>query len=130
LILANKILNKNQFQDKTSVFIKIPIALFLLGLTFLGIRGGWGISPMNPSKVYFSNKPILNHAALNTNWLLLSNYLKKADNTNPYNYFTKEQTDSLVKALYPKTKGEQAEILNTPNPNVVLFILESFTADV
>ena len=128
--LAHNILSKNQFEDKSSVFIKIPVALLLLGLTFLGIRGGWGISPMNPSKVYFSNKPILNHAAINTNWLLLSNYLKKADNKNPYSYFSKKERDSLVKVLYPKTKGEQTEILNAPKPNIVLFILESFTADV
>jgi len=128
--LANKIPGKKQFKDSSSLFIKIPVALFLLGLTFLGIRGGWGISPMNPSKVYFSNKPILNHAALNTNWLLLSNYLKKADNKNHYNYFSKKENEDLVKALYPKAKGQQTEILNTEKPNIVLFILESFTADV
>src|SRR5690606_35203046 len=96
----------------------------------LGIRGGWGISPMNPSKVYFSEKPILNHSALNTNWLLLSNYLKKADNKNHYQYFSKEESKNRVKALYPKTSDSTTHILATNKPNIVLFILESFTADV
>lgn len=128
--LANKFLQTSEIKDNSELYVKIPIALLILGLTFLGIRGGWGISPMNPSKVYFSNKPILNHSALNTNWLLLSNYLKKADNKNHYAYFSTEEKDRLVEALYPKIKGQQAEILNHQKPNVVLLILESFTADV
>lgn len=129
--LAKKIiLEPKEYIDSTNIWIKIPVALLILGFTFLGIRGGWGISPMNPSKVYFSSKPILNHAALNTNWLLLSNYFKKSDTKNHYVYFSKEEDQNLVNKLYPKTKGEQIEILNTQKPNIVLFILESFTADV
>ncbi len=130
IYMANKVLGKNEFQDSSFLFIKIPVALLLLGLTFLGIRGGWGISPMNPSKVYFSDKPILNHAALNTNWLLLSNYLKKADNKNHYAYFSQKEDEELVNKLYPKTSEQVTAILNTEKPNIILFILESFTADV
>src|SRR5690606_1177211 len=86
--------------QKTSSIAKIFFSILVLGLTFLGIRGGWKIAPMNPSQVYFSDKPILNHAALNTNWLLMSNYLKKSDDKNPFLYFSTEKADSIVNNLY------------------------------
>jgi phosphoglycerol transferase MdoB-like AlkP superfamily enzyme len=128
--LSNKIIFKQDL-DKSYFLIKFPIALLILGLTFLAIRGGWGIAPMNPSKVYFSEKPILNHAAINTNWLLLSNYIKKADKKNPYQYLEQTQRDAILKELYPKTNATNTLlILSVKKPNVVLIILEGFTADV
>ncbi len=130
--LSNKIIFKQDPDiDKSYFLVKFPIALLILGLTFLAIRGGWGIAPMNPSKVYFSEKPILNHAAINTDWLLLSNYLKKADKKNPYQYLDKTQQDAILKELYPETDATNTiKILNVKKPNIVLIILESFTADV
>ncbi len=121
---------KHIIGNKTSLLYKIPCSLLILGLTFLAIRGGWKIAPMNPSQVYFSDKPILNHAALNSNWLLLSNYLKKPATTNPFLYFDKNEADSIVSNLYTSAKDSTTYILNTPKPNIVLVILESFTADV
>ncbi|ADY51889.1 sulfatase [Pseudopedobacter saltans DSM 12145] len=118
-----------RFKNKTGTVSKALISLLILGFTFLGIRGGWKIAPMNPSQVYFSDKPILNHSALNTNWLLMSNYVKKADTKNPFLYFSQEKADSLVKNLYTPTVDTTLRILNTDRPNIVLVIIESFTAN-
>ncbi len=130
-ILYQFIVIKDIFRDrKTSSIAKIFFSLLVLGLTFLGIRGGWKIAPMNPSQVYFSDKPILNHAALNTNWLLMSNYLKKSENKNPFLYFSNEKADSIVNNLYATKHDSTLKILKTDKPNIVLVIMESFTADV
>lgn len=112
--------------------IKLPIGLLVLGLTFLAIRGGWGIAPMNPSKVYFSESPIINHSSLNTNWLLLSNYLKKSPKENPYKYFDQSEIKGIIQNLYqPQIDSlEIPNILTINKPNIVFIILESFTADV
>lgn len=128
--LYRKVVPALFYQTKsTSVWGKIILSLFILGLTFLGIRGGWKIAPMNPSQVYFSEKSILNHAALNTNWMLMSNYVKKADNKNPFSFFTKTKTDSLVNNLYNKDIINTSYIFDSEQPNIVLIIMESFTAD-
>ncbi|MFD1630654.1 LTA synthase family protein [Pseudopedobacter beijingensis] len=85
---------------------------------------------MNPSQVYFSNTPILNHSSLNANWLLISTYLKNSDDKNPFIYFSKEEANTIVDSLYSVKKDTTIKIIDNNNPNVVLFIIESFTADV
>jgi len=41
-----------------------PIFIFLAATMIIPIRGGFGIAPMNPGKVYFSQNNFSNHAAL------------------------------------------------------------------
>src|SRR5690606_5776920 len=98
--LAKKLIFKNQHSSNHYFILKLTIGLFILGLTFLAIRGGWGIAPMNPSKVYFSESPIINHSSLNTNWLLLSNYLKKSPKENPYKYFDQTEVNTIIQDIY------------------------------
>lgn len=129
--LSNKFIFNQHPDIKASTFlIKLPIALLFLGLTFLAIRGGWGVAPMNPSKVYFSSIPVLNHAALNTNWLLMSDIVKNRKRENPYQYISKEEAETIVENLYPKNQNSTTSILNVKKPNIVFIILESFTADI
>lgn len=110
---------------------KIPVALLVLGLTFLAIRGGWGVAPMNTSKVYFSEKQVLNYAAINTNWFLMSNILSNQKTKgNPYTYFSKSESKNIVDSLFRHQSKDHPLIFNQPKPNVVLIIMESFTADV
>ncbi|HPV57463.1 MAG TPA: LTA synthase family protein, partial [Tenuifilaceae bacterium] len=45
-----------------------PIFIVIAGTMILPIRGGLGIAPMNPGKVYFSSNTYCNHAALNAPW--------------------------------------------------------------
>ncbi len=114
----------------THFALRLTLSILILAFTFLAIRGGVGIAPMNPSKVYFSQKQILNIAAINTNWFLLSSAIRKRKITkNPYVYFRSDQAKAIKNTLFRKD-DTQAPILNTEKPNIVLIILESFTADV
>ena len=79
---------------------------------------------------YFSNYQILNHASLNTEWNLISSILaSKKTNKNPYLYFDENTAKEEVNKLYSVEKDTTITILKTASPNVVLFILESFTAN-
>lgn len=115
-----------------SVWVKLTAGILFIALAFLSIRGGLDASPINQSMAYFSDKPILNHAAINTEWNLIHDLLNQNfSNKNPYRYFPDQEAASIVEDLYNAQRtGQFVSILNTPKPNIVLIMLESFTADV
>ncbi|MES2653550.1 MAG: LTA synthase family protein [Bacteroidota bacterium] len=128
--LHNKLIKSEFRLKKAPIWLKIIIAILLIGINFIGIRGGIGVAPNNQSMAYFSKYQILNHAAVNTEWNLLSSILAaKKTNKNPYQYVSASLAAKNVAYLYHTEKDTTQTILNTTTPNVVIFILESFTAD-
>ncbi len=116
--------------SKTPLWLKSVVVVLLLGVNFLLIRGGLGTSPNSQSMAFYSNYQILNHASLNTEWNLISSMLaSNKTNKNPYIYLDQKVADAEVERLFKITTDSTISILNTDQPNVVLFILESFTAD-
>ncbi|MBJ6725940.1 LTA synthase family protein [Geomesophilobacter sediminis] len=112
--------------------VRIPLFLVFGGLIFLGIRGSVGQAPMNPSFAYFSPNQFANHAAINPEWNLLYDvkyYLR--DHGNAYVYLdpadARSRTERLMRTSLP---NDTESILTTNRPNIVVFILESWTADV
>jgi len=122
---------RTQFRlKKTTIWLRIAIVIVLIGVNFIAIRGGTGVAPNNQSMAYFSKYQILNHAAVNTEWNLLSSILaSKKTNENPYRYTISTAAAKNVVYLHQTEKDTTLSILTTTTPNVVLFILESFTAD-
>lgn len=130
LLLAKWITPKQLSPQSAPLWAKIIFSLLLLGLNFLMIRGGWGVSPNNQSMAYYSDKQILNHAAVNTEWNLIADLLKASHaDDNPYEYYTGQEANRQIKELYHIKKDSTLHILNTDRPNVVIIIMESFTAD-
>ncbi|MFC5284716.1 LTA synthase family protein [Pedobacter alpinus] len=120
----------NSISLKQKLLYKLIASFFIISFTFLAIRGSVGIAPMNPSRVYFSNQQILNISAINTNWYLISNIISQSKQKgNPYLYFTDKEAYAIKDNLYKNIK-DTTIILNTAKPNIVLIIMESFTADV
>ncbi|GFO61613.1 sulfatase [Geomonas silvestris] len=101
------------------------------GFIFLGIRGSVGVAPMNPSFVYFSSHQFANHAALNASWNLLYDfkyYLRHKGNS--FVYLPEDEVKSRVERILGRGgPNDTEEVLTTKRPNIVLFILESWTAD-
>lgn len=131
-LLLNKWLIKKEIIDlKAPLWLKITFSLLLIGLNFLIIRGGWGVSPNNQSMAYYSDKQLLNHAAVNTEWNLVSSLLRDSRHAakNPYLFYPEADADEVVKGLYQVEKDSTVHILKTNRPNVVVVIMESFTAD-
>jgi phosphoglycerol transferase MdoB-like AlkP superfamily enzyme len=107
------------------------LSLFILGLTFLSVRGGWQLAPISQSMSYFSSKPILNHAAVNTSWNLAQDVVNNlAGNSGDFHYLPEAQVDSVLQVYQSADSQQRTEILRSKRPNVVFIILESFTADV
>lgn len=96
---------------------------------FLGVRGGWQVIGINTSSAYFSTNRMHNLIAVNPGWSLVESiYAARATSTNPYRFFPTEQARSEARKFF--MRGQHSPILTQKKPNVVLLILESWTADV
>jgi len=139
LILAALVLFRFIARSKYLVFIKnsfriviskIAITTVLAGFLFLGIRGSIDIIPMNPSFSYFSSKQFANHASLNTAWNLMYDikyFLRDKDKQFVY-MSEKEMFLRVINILPKENNNPTTSILNTKKPNIILIVLESWTA--
>ncbi len=116
--------------DRTRpLWIRSMMSFLVLITLFLVIRGGWQLSPINQSMSYFSSEPVLNHAAVNTEWNLMQDILNnKLGNENPYNYYSKEEARKIISELFKKPAVPTAQVIDSNRPNIVFIIMESFTA--
>lgn len=111
---------------KTSI-----VLLLLTGLLFLPIRGGVSVSTMNVGKVYFSDNMFLNHAAINPQFNLIYSFFKSEDFGSQYQFYDKNEASQIFQEINKRPLNDSIiPVLNTNRPNVILFILESFSANV
>ena len=106
-------------------------AVVLMGLLFLGIRGGIGKAAINQSSAFYSPNIFLNHTAINTTWNLLASFIESSEDTrnNPYTAMDNHEAEMLVDSMRTKPTSS-IHILSQPTPNIVLIVLEGWTADV
>ncbi len=97
----------------------------------VGIRGGLQEIPIQQSEAYYSKSNFLNLASVNSVWNLGQSFLENRydDGTNPYKEFDDSTANKIVKDLFAVQKDTFPEILTTKKPNVVLVMLESWSAD-
>lgn len=113
-------------------WLHIPVIILLIGLAFLGIRGGVGTIPNNQSVAYYSTNNTLNNAALNSVWNSFY-FLFNGKNLSyaSFNYYTEKEVNAFHNHLQKtKAKGKTILIDSKQQPNVVLVVLESWAADV
>lgn len=107
------------------------VLLLLSGLLFLPIRGGITVSTMNIGKVYFSDRIFLNHAAINPEFNLMYSFFKSDDFASQYQFLDKNEAEEIFAKLNNQPQNDSIpQLLNTKKPNIILFILESFSANV
>ena len=103
------------------------VFLLLFPLLFLAIRGGTGIAPINISRVYFHSDPFPNYAANNVIWNMGHSMLEKKDQPNPFKYLSDTTAKDYLRELFAEDPAS-VYLLNTPRPNIILVVLESFTS--
>lgn len=105
---------------RISAMILIPV----LGLYFLGIRGGIDESTANVSDVYFSDNQFLNHAAVNPTFNMLYTLTKSKDFSKEFNFYGDEERETLTKGLFTTESVDTDTLLRTRRPNVLIVIWE------
>jgi len=129
VILFFKYLFKDGFAFKAGIIRTTMFFVIFSGLMLVGARGGFQKYPINKSSCFYSRYPVLNFAALNDFWnfsAVLTNPMIKA---NPYVYFNKTDAEKTVKELFEIKNDSTEYLLKKNRPNVVLIVLESFSAD-
>jgi phosphoglycerol transferase MdoB-like AlkP superfamily enzyme len=126
LVYRRKIAARLAFSEKPR-WKGILVFLFLVPFLFVIARGGTGIAPISVSRVYFHPDPFPNFAAINVLWNVGHSWMEKKDQPNPFQYLDDKTAEQYVSRLYTGDTGSTA-LLNTPQPNIILVILESFTS--
>jgi phosphoglycerol transferase MdoB-like AlkP superfamily enzyme len=109
-------------------WISLPALLIVMAFLIIPIRGGLSVAPMNIGAVYFSNKPIANHAAVNVIFNLGYSLTHLNADKNPYIFVENEHAQRAVDSLSSQRLQYSPILLNTPKPNILIVLLESFTA--
>ena len=108
-------------------------AVFVLsfGLMFLGMRGGFNEIPISTSSGYFSNYKIVNIMTVNPAYNLLENLSndRKVKENAHFNYMNFETAERITKETHQIECDSTVNILKTENPNVLIVLLESWSAD-
>lgn len=110
------------------------IVLLLGGILFIPIRGGVTTSTANVGMVYFSKNQFLNHSAINPAFSMLASLSKQQDFAAQFNFFPEEERQERYTALTQTNdtlpgNTEKRSLLTTDRPNILIILMESFTAN-
>jgi len=121
---------KNFAPSQKTVWYAPPAFLLFGGLLVIPIRGGFDLAPLNVGTAYFSEHAFANHAAINGLFNLGYALTNTEVTDNPYKFFKDpEMVKKTVKNLY-QDNGIKREILKNKRPNVLVILLESFSAKI
>ncbi len=112
--------------------LKKSALLFLLlsASMIICIRGSFTVATMNTGFVYFhTSKMYANHAAINVVWNFFRSLSSSGRVEYPENFFDKNLTEQYFQELYP-ANDSTTKIIAVDKPNVILIIIESYTASV
>lgn len=106
------------------------LVLLVTVLMFIPIRGGFSVATMNAGQVYFhKTNNFANHAGINVLWNFLNSLQSDVNLHYPENYFDRQLTQTYFNALYPENDST-VSVLKSKRPNLILIIVEGFTANV
>ena len=110
------------------------VLVLMGGLMFIPIRGGVTTSTANVGMVYFSDDQFLNHSAINPCFSLFTSLSKQTDFSTQYQYFSEDERLATMETLVQEvdTTGwgvDEKPLLKVKRPNVLVILLESFTAN-
>ena len=119
----------SKFDPDKKHWWNIVVLLLIGGAMILPIRGGVNVSPMNVSFVFFSkNHPFANQAAINPIW----NFLSEVEHANKrkatFHFMDQAEADAILDSLY-RSSPNYPHLLKMKRPNIVVILLESFTAN-
>lgn len=133
IIHDNLPLKYKHLNGQVKVWLAPIIFVVASALTFLMIRGSIGMSPINQSFAYYSDKPFLNHCAVNTTWNFIASLTDNTEDEkkNPYSFMPNNEAEKIVENLIPTSNYQSSFKLSyQTTPDILIIILEGWTADV
>lgn len=129
--LYKKYFHQEIINIKRNLLFTIVFTIITPVLLIIGIRGGLQQIPISQSESYFSKHDILNLSAVNSLWNLYHSYMENAGalSKNQFQFYKMEEAENLVKRIHKIEKDSTIKIFKIGRPNIVLIILESWSAD-
>lgn len=121
-----RIVGKSLRQMEPTSWKTLPVLLFVACVIIIPVRGGFGIASNKAGSVYFSNQQFANHSAVNAQWNFCNSlrYLKRMQTVN---FMPQAVADSIVADML-KADSASTRLLKTDRPDILIMIMESFTA--
>ncbi|HLW07496.1 MAG TPA: LTA synthase family protein, partial [Marinilabiliaceae bacterium] len=94
------------------------------------IRGGFGVAPNNTGVAYFSQYNFANHVAVNPVWNLFYSFKRMDARTHHYSFMEDEEALKIFNEMKSAGDDSTLQVLKKDRPNVVVILLESFSAQV
>jgi phosphoglycerol transferase MdoB-like AlkP superfamily enzyme len=118
-------------REKRNFIFSIFFLLVAPPLMFIGLRGGTQQIPINQSESYFSRHNIVNLASVNNFFNLYISIFENLPNfnRNPYVFMDSKKAAEVIREIYSVKKDTTISFLKNPHPNIVLLIMESWSAD-
>jgi phosphoglycerol transferase MdoB-like AlkP superfamily enzyme len=132
-LLYNRFVLKPSIEPQKKALIKTPLCLiFTGGFCFMGMRGGIDSIPITQSASYFSRVDILNDAAVNAQWNIILNIIdfSSLEDNNLFSFIDDSTANEAVRQLQELEKDTTVSVLKRTDINIVVILLESWTADV
>lgn len=105
-----------------------PVWLILTVALIIPIRSSFSVAPLNTGFVYFhKTKAFPNHAGINPVWNFLRSITRDNKSKYPDN-FVLDYEEDFQKLI--RSEGNTTSLVSKAKPNVILIILESFTAKI
>jgi phosphoglycerol transferase MdoB-like AlkP superfamily enzyme len=118
-------------KKKWDTLLTITTSICLIGISFLFARGGWQQIPINIDSAYYSEDFKLNDISINSTYFFANSYLLylKSDLEDLVPTIDAKEANEISKSLYNKYHQDTTSILLSDKPNVVLIILEGWSAN-
>jgi phosphoglycerol transferase MdoB-like AlkP superfamily enzyme len=124
-----KRLFSEQFYDARKSWQYYVSFVLIVPLLFTGFRGGLQTIPIQLSDAYYSKHNILNLASVNSMFNLSSSCIENYNSGAPYEFMSTEDALQEFSELYKQNPDSTYELLTTKRPNIVLVVLEGWSAD-
>jgi phosphoglycerol transferase MdoB-like AlkP superfamily enzyme len=103
--------------------------LLATALLFIPIRGGFTVSTMNMSAVYFSQDQRLNHAAINPMFSFMYSATHQNNFSSQFRYHSDEKANELFEQMIERPTADSIpQLFTTTRPDVYLIIMEGFSS--
>ncbi len=117
----------NEVFSWPKIAVNWALTLLLGAVLIVPIRGSFGVAPINSGAAYFSNYLFANNAALNPVWNLAYSMKSSGIEEGQYKFVDDEIARELFSDMMHQS-GVFPKLLNTPQPNIVVVLLEGFSA--
>ncbi len=126
-----KIFYLDIIKEKRNLVFTFVFLIIMPPLIFIAMRGGIQAIPINQSQSYYSKNNMLNLTSVNNFFNLYISIFENLPNfeKDPYIFFDQQKAEKLVAEIYRTPKDTTISILKTNRPNIVILILESWSAD-